>query len=261
LGRRKPRSFHPQQIHLTKGSRVPRRRFKTVTVSRTKWRLARAFSVLVLVLAIGAMGFHPRTRRREAGANTVPPHEVHLPHLSFGRCRQRQLTVLPNSRRPRRRTPRADAAAAKVAKKVDPGLVDHHVDLRQPERHRRRHGHDLDLERLVLTNNHVVEDAATLSVRDVEATNTTYVGTVVGYEPLRGRSAHPIEGASGLTTIKDRELRQRLPRARKIVASATPKDSEARRPTSRAPSSPSTKRSPAGDETNPAGSEHLQRAH
>jgi len=34
---------------------------------------------------------------------------------------------------------------------------------------------------LVLTNNHVVEDAATLSVRDV-ATNTTYVGTVVGYD-------------------------------------------------------------------------------
>ena len=34
---------------------------------------------------------------------------------------------------------------------------------------------------LVLTNNHVVEDAATLSVRDI-ATNATYVGHVIGYD-------------------------------------------------------------------------------
>jgi len=110
--------FHPQQIHLTKRSRVPRRRSRP---SREPDKVATRESVQRARAGAGDWrdGLHPRTRRREAGANTFRRTEVHLPHLSFG--------GVGNGNSPSFQFPtttpqntKADAAAAKVAKKVDP---------------------------------------------------------------------------------------------------------------------------------------------
>ena len=78
---------------------------------------------------------------------------------------------------------KADKAAAKIAAKVDPGLVDITSTFASPSGTAEGTGMILTSNGLVLTNNHVVEDAATLSVRDV-ATNTTYVGTSRRLRPL-----------------------------------------------------------------------------
>jgi len=173
---------------------------KTVTVSRTKWRLARAFSVLVLVLAIGAMGFilghdvvKPAPIRSAAPRFTFPT----FPSGGVGNGNSPSFqfpTTTPQNTK-------ADAAAAKVAKKVDPGLVDITSTFASQNGTAEGTGMILTSNGLVLTNNHVVEDAATLSVRDV-ATNTTYVGTVVGYDLSEDVALIQLKGASGLTTIK-----------------------------------------------------------
>jgi S1-C subfamily serine protease len=107
----------------------------------------------------------------------------------------------------------------------------------------------------VLTNNHVVEDAATLSVRDV-ATNTTYVGTVVGYDLTQDVALIQLKNASGLTTIKTANS-DKVASGEKIVGignagglGGTP---------SYVPGSvvALNQAITAGDQTNPAGSEKL----
>ena len=108
---------------------------------------------------------------------------------------------------------------------------------------------------LVLTNNHVVEDAQTLSVRDV-ATNATYVGKVVGYDLTQDVALIQLKDASGLTTIKTANS-DKVASGEKIVGignaggvGGTP---------SFVPGSvvALNQAITAGDETNPAGSERL----
>jgi S1-C subfamily serine protease len=108
---------------------------------------------------------------------------------------------------------------------------------------------------LILTNNHVVEDAATLSVRDV-ATNATYVGQVVGYDLSEDVALIQLENASGLTTVKTANS-DNVTRGEDIVGIGNAGG------VGGTPSSvPGTvvalaQAITAGDETNPAGSEHL----
>jgi S1-C subfamily serine protease len=52
----------------------------------------------------------------------------------------------------------------------------------------------------VLTNNHVVEGATSIHVTDV-GNGTTYVATVVGYDPSRDVAVLQLVGASGLRTV------------------------------------------------------------
>jgi S1-C subfamily serine protease len=150
---------------------------------------------------------------------------------------------------------KADKAAAKIATKVDPGLVDITTTFASSSGTAEGTGMILTSNGLVLTNNHVVEDAATLSVRDV-ATNATYVGTVVGYDLTQDVALIQLKDASGLTTIKTANS-DKITSGEKIVGignaggvGGTP---------SSVPGSvvALNQAITAGDETNPAGSERL----
>src|ERR1017187_5514409 len=173
----------------------------TVTVSKTRWRIAKGLSALVLVLVIGAAGF-------------VLGHDIVTPMPIRSAAPRFSLPTFPSggfdggSNNPSFPVPtvspqntKANAAAAKIASKVDPGLVDITTTFAGQSGTAEGTGMILSANGLVLTNNHVVEDAATLSVRDV-TTNTIYVGPVVGYDLTDDVALIQLKNASGLTTIK-----------------------------------------------------------
>ena len=169
----------------------------TVTVSKGQWRLAKGLSALVLVVVIGGGGFvlghdivKPTPIRSAVPRFTFPT----FPSGGFGSGNNPTFPTTPQNTK-------ADAAAAKIASKVDPGLVDITTTFAGQSGTAEGTGMVLTKNGLVLTNNHVVEDAATLSVRDV-ATNTTYVGTVVGYDLTDDVALIQLKDASGLTTVK-----------------------------------------------------------
>ena len=174
---------------------------KTISMSKGQWRFAKGFSALVLILAIGGAGFilghdvvSPTPLRSTAPGFTYPS----FPSSGSGNGgfspSFQYPTVSPQNTK-------AQAAAAKIASKVDPGLVDITTSYASSSGSAEGTGMILTSNGLVLTNNHVVEDAASLSVRDV-ATNTTYVGTVVGYDVNQDVALIQLANASGLTTIK-----------------------------------------------------------
>jgi S1-C subfamily serine protease len=226
---------------------------KTITVSRTQWRFAKGFSALVLILAIGGAGFvlghdivTPTPIRSAAPGFTFPT----FPSGGTGNGSNLPSLQLPTA------TPqntKADKAAAKIATKVDPGLVDITSNFDDQSGTAEGTGMILTSSGLVLTNNHVVEDASTLSVRDV-ATNTTYVGSVIGYDLTEDVALIQLKNASGLTTIKTANS-DKVTSGEKIVGignaggvGGTP---------SYVPGSVVAldQAITAGDETNPAGSE------
>jgi len=223
----------------------------TVTVTKTQWRLARALSALVLVLVIGGGGFilghdivTPAAIRISAPNYTSPT----LPSFGNGSGSFQIPSVTPPNTK-------ADKAAAKIATKVDPGLVDITTTFASTSQTAEGTGMILTSDGLVLTNNHVVEDAQTLSVRDV-ATNATYVGKVIGYDLTEDVALIQLKDASGLTTIKTANS-DKVASGEKIVGignaggvGGTP---------SFVPGSvvALNQAITAGDETNPAGSERL----
>lgn len=171
----------------------------TVTVSKTNWRVAKMLSALALVLAIGGIGFF-------LGHDIVTPTPLRAaaPQFSF----PDPSGGFGGGSSPFFQTPsetpqntKANAAAAKVASEVDPGIVDVTTTFAGGGGTAEGTGMVLTSNGLVLTNNHVVQDAATISVRDV-ATNTTYAGTVVGYDINQDVALIQLQNASGLTTIK-----------------------------------------------------------
>jgi S1-C subfamily serine protease len=177
---------------------------KTITMSKAQWRFTKGFSAFVLIVAIGGGGFilghdivTPKPLRSAAPGFTYPTFPSGFPSGGSGNGgfspSFQYPTVSPQNTK-------AQAAAAKIASKVDPGLVDITTSYASASGSAEGTGMILTSDGLVLTNNHVVEDAASLSVRDI-ATNTTYVGTVVGYDVSQDVALIQLKDASGLTTI------------------------------------------------------------
>jgi S1-C subfamily serine protease len=222
---------------------------KTVTVSRAQWRVAKSLSALVLVLAIGGAGFilgHDIVKPIGSAAPTF----TSIPSGGFGGVTPsfQNPTVSPQNTK-------ADAAAARIAKKVDPGLVDITTTFAGVSGTAEGTGMIVSSSGLVLTNNHVVEDAASLSVRDV-ATNTTYVGTVVGYDLTDAVALIQMQDAKGLTTIRTSNS-DKVASGQKIVGIGNA-EGLGGTPSFVAGSVVALNQSiTAGDETNPAGSERL----
>jgi S1-C subfamily serine protease len=94
-----------------------------------------------------------------------------------------------------------DPEAAKIAKGVDPGLVDINTNLTYQGAEAAGTGMVLTSNGLVLTNNHVIDGATSISATDI-ATGKTYTAKVLGYDETRDVALIKLEGASGLTTIK-----------------------------------------------------------
>jgi S1-C subfamily serine protease len=93
-----------------------------------------------------------------------------------------------------------DPAAAKIAKGVDPGLVDINTNITYQDASAAGTGMILTSGGLILTNNHVIEGSTSISARDI-ATGKTYTAKVVGYDLTKDIAVLQLENASGLTTV------------------------------------------------------------
>ena len=93
-----------------------------------------------------------------------------------------------------------DSAAATVASKVDPGIVDINTQIGFGSAAGAGTGMVLTAGGLILTNNHVVDGANSITVTTVE-NGHRYAASVVGTDPTEDIAVLQLKGASGLTTI------------------------------------------------------------
>jgi S1-C subfamily serine protease len=92
-------------------------------------------------------------------------------------------------------------ATSSVAAEVSPALVDINTQLSYQRDAASGTGIVLSANGLVLTNNHVIEGATTISVTDI-GNGKTYRGEVLGYDRTHDVALVQMEGASGLATAK-----------------------------------------------------------
>jgi S1-C subfamily serine protease len=90
--------------------------------------------------------------------------------------------------------------AASIAARVDPGLVDVNTTVDYGAAQAAGTGMVLTPDGEVLTNNHVIEGATTISVTDV-GNGKTYAATVVGYSVTKDVAVLQLTNASGLQTV------------------------------------------------------------
>jgi len=93
----------------------------------------------------------------------------------------------------------SDAAA--IAARVSPGLVDINTSVDYGRAEAAGTGMILTADGEVLTNNHVIEGATSISVTDV-GNGHTYQATVVGYSVSSDVAVLQLSGASGLQTVE-----------------------------------------------------------
>ncbi|HTT87594.1 MAG TPA: trypsin-like peptidase domain-containing protein [Acidimicrobiales bacterium] len=87
-----------------------------------------------------------------------------------------------------------------VASRVDPGLVDIDVVLKYADESAAGTGQVLTSSGEVLTNNHVIDGATSISATDV-GNGRTYSAKVVGYDRTADLAVLQLQGASGLATV------------------------------------------------------------
>jgi len=92
------------------------------------------------------------------------------------------------------------SSVAAIASKVDPGLVDINTTLSYQQQVAAGTGMVLTSSGEVLTNNHVIDGATSISVTDV-GNGRTYGATVVGYDISQDLAVLQLHGASGLQTV------------------------------------------------------------
>jgi S1-C subfamily serine protease len=92
------------------------------------------------------------------------------------------------------------SSSAALASKVDPELVDVNTTLGYEDEAAAGTGMVLTSTGRVLTNNHVINGATSISVIDV-GNHKTYSATVVGYDLTGDVAVLQLEGASGLKTV------------------------------------------------------------
>jgi S1-C subfamily serine protease len=90
--------------------------------------------------------------------------------------------------------------SSSVAAKVDPGLVDVNVTLSYQNESAAGTGQVLTSSGLVLTNNHVIDGATSISATDI-GNGQTYTASVVGYDRTGDLALIQLHGASGLNTV------------------------------------------------------------
>jgi S1-C subfamily serine protease len=86
-----------------------------------------------------------------------------------------------------------------IASKVDPGLVDVNTTLGYQQEEAAGTGIVLTSNGVVLTNNHVIDGATSISVTDV-GSQKTYSASVVGYDRTKDIAVLQLNNASGLQT-------------------------------------------------------------
>jgi S1-C subfamily serine protease len=90
-------------------------------------------------------------------------------------------------------------STSQIAARVDPGIVDVTSTLGYQEATAKGTGIVLTSNGEILTNNHVINGATSVSVTDI-GNGKTYKATVVGYDESHDIAVLQLSGASGLTT-------------------------------------------------------------
>jgi len=166
-------------------------------------RILLALSALALVLGAGSFGFILGHANQNSTSTVATPRSAYsrFPAGGFGRFGNfgddPNGATTPSSTAP---SSAANAAAAKIATSVDPGLVDITTQLSYQQSSAAGTGLIISSNGLILTNNHVINGATSISVRDV-ATGKVYQATVVGYDETSDVAVLQLTNASGLTTI------------------------------------------------------------
>lgn len=152
--------------------------------------------VAALVSALVGLGIGSRLARSSATATptALAPATVPAP----GATSAPTLPAVGGSSTPNSTAVPADAAA--VAAKVTPGIVDINTKLQYQSASAAGTGMVLTGSGEILTNNHVVNGATTISVT-IPSTGRTYSATVVGTDPTEDVAVIQLKGASGLKTI------------------------------------------------------------
>ena len=164
-------------------------------------------SALTLVLAAGLTGFfvghaNQNSTNAVAKVGTTPPQFPSGGYGSYGGNGYNGGSANPPATPAgNASTSQANSAASKIAASVDPGLVDITTQLSLQQGTAAGTGMIISSSGLILTNNHVIAGATSISVRDV-ATGKVYKATVVGYDVSSDIAVLQLKNASGLTTIK-----------------------------------------------------------
>ena len=96
-------------------------------------------------------------------------------------------------------TSKNELTTAQIASRVDPAIVDVTSTLGYEEATAKGTGIVLTSNGEILTNNHVIDGATSISVTDI-GNGKTYKATVVGYDESHDIAVLQLSGASGLTT-------------------------------------------------------------
>ncbi len=86
-----------------------------------------------------------------------------------------------------------------IASKIDPGLVDINTTLGYQQEQAAGTGIVLSSNGVILTNNHVIDGATSISVTDI-GNQKTYTASVVGYDRTKDIAVLQLHNASGLQT-------------------------------------------------------------
>ncbi len=163
------------------------------TPTKSKRGGVRVVTIVALVLAVsGASFILGRFMNRPANPVTLSPASGETGG-DFGGLPSTSTPSIPAA------LPQSTSAAAKLAKMVDPGLVDVMTNISYQGASAAGTGIVISANGLILTNNHVIEGATSISVRDV-ATNVVYRATVVGYDASADVAVLQLKNASGLRT-------------------------------------------------------------
>jgi S1-C subfamily serine protease len=113
-----------------------------------------------------------------------------------------RLTVPNSPTSPKSPSPASGAPSdiTAIASKVDPGLVDINTTLSYQGEQAAGTGMVLTSGGEVLTNNHVIDGATSISVTDV-GSGQTYTATVLGYDATSDLAVLQLHNASGLKTV------------------------------------------------------------
>jgi S1-C subfamily serine protease len=154
-------------------------------------------SYLAVALAAGALGagtvvavYHPTSGTSAAPAPSISA----APAVPAAPAPSSPAPIIPST------PPGTSAGEAAVLKKVEPSLVIINTTLQYSSEQAAGTGMILNSSGLVLTNNHVIENATKITATSV-ATGRTYPAKVVGYDVTGDVAEIRLQGASGLRPI------------------------------------------------------------
>ncbi len=181
---------------------VEDREVPIIEVSRRGHVRLHIFAAIVLVVAIAGFGFifgHYVVTTHSSQSTHPSASNSNFPFEGFGNFFTNPSSPSSGSSSGGASS-KADAAAAATAKLVDPGLVDINTSLSYQDSAAAGTGMVLTSNGLVLTNNHVIEGATSITARDV-GNGKVYTATVVGYDVNRDVALLKLKDASGLKTV------------------------------------------------------------